>query len=72
MGRAALENLEQKNILCPVLLKEMLEALKQKKLELNRQLRYFIRHQEVETTAKNVFTIKSKKNPNVKFELKTY
>lgn len=72
MRREALYNLERKNNHCPVLLKEMLGALKQKKLELNRHLKYFIRGQEVQVAANNVFTLKCKESPSIKFELKTY
>lgn len=72
MRRGALHNLEHKSYFCPVLLKEMLEALKQKKVEINRNLKYILQDQETKTIAKNVFTLKNKENPTIQFELKTY
>lgn len=72
MRRGALHNLEHKSNFCPVLLKEMLEALKQKKIEINRHLKYTFQNQETKTNAKNVFTLTNKENPNIQFELKTY
>lgn len=72
MRRGALHNLEHKSNFCPVLLKEMLEALKQKKIEINRNLKYILQDQESKTIAKNVFTLKNKENPTIQFELKTY
>lgn len=72
MRGGAIHNLEHKNIFCPILLKEMLNALKQRNLMLHRQIRYFIYTQEENTTVKNVFTLKSKDIPNVEFKLKTY
>lgn len=72
MRRGALNHMEHKSVFCPILLKEMLTALKQRKIEIHRHLKFFIRGKETTTTAKNLFTLKSKENPSIQFELRTY
>lgn len=68
-----LYNLEQyETVFCPKQLKEMLSALKNKNLEINRHLKIFINGSKFSTTAKNIFSVRCKACGKVKMEIKTY
>lgn len=72
MKRVIKNNLDDSTIFCPILLNKMLEPLKQKKLEFDRNLKKYINEQGTITIAKNVFTLKCKETLRAKLQLKTY
>lgn len=72
MKRGTFNNLEHENTFCPIRLKEMLNALKQKNVVISRQLSYLINTPAEAAIVKNIFTLKSKNSSKFKFELKTY
>lgn len=73
MRRRLLYNLEQyEKAFCPKYLKETLNALKNKNLELHRHLKIYINGNEFRTTAKNIFTLRCKETGTPKMEIKTY